>query len=607
MPNSRSLMLAFVIGSLPAGCSVHDKFNARYDKNEGLSDQHLKRIASRHENDQDWFRVTSGVWTGNKLIKPSRTSLEKLPPSLDRTLTFNYAGGGEAEDLLAQLTREIGVPVRAEPDVLRGISARSGGGASGVSGGSGGAGGSGSGGIGAAGGGTGGGGVGGGAGLPALPSPGGAGGGGANAAGGFSGNGLVDGLQLGLPPLPLFGGNWNGGLKYTGSVSGLFDQLARRAAAHWRYREGQVTFYRYETRVFHVHSLPGQSSTSTSMSASSSSGGGGGGGASTGGGMGGASGGAGASGMGGGSGGAGGNASNSSQISFNAQISPWSGLQTTVGAMLTSDGTMNLNEATGTLTVRDLPEVLELVDQYLDQQNAVMARQCVVNVKLLVVERRDGEQRGIDWNLLFRDAGKLGVKVASATNPLIAGAGALLVTFQQGDFSGDASIRLLNSQGKIELVDNVSVTTLNNQPEQVAVGDDTSYLAQVSNVLVPNAGTQSSASLSQFTTGINMTVLPHILEDNRVLLQYGISLKALKELRKVSTGTGDNAVTLESPDLSIRNIANKVALHNGQSLILTGFDESGGNLAKEYALGGGNTHADLTRKTWVIVITPVIM
>lgn len=589
----KPILIPLLLALTNQACSVHEELDRKANLASADAEGKLSALNSKGHHDDNWFRSGGGVWTGNRLIKARRSDSEKLPASMDRQVTFNYAGGGEIEDMLARLTHDVGITVRAEPDVLRGVSPRTGagGGGSSVSAQGGAAGGNSGGGSGSSGGSSGS--------LPALPSPG-AGSGGSASAGGFTGHGLTPDLRVGLPPLPLFASNWNGGVSYTGSLSGLFTEISRRAAAHWRYRDGQVTFYRYETKVFSIHSLPGLASTSTNMSASSSSGGGGGA-------SGGGSGSAGGSSGGGGGSSSSGTASNSSEIAFAAQISPWSSLQSTVGSMLTSDGTMSLNEATGTLTVRDLPEVLELVKEYIDTQNAAMTRQVVVNVKLLVVEKTNTEQGGLDWELLFRDATRLGIQVGSAVNPAIAGAGALIANFQKGDFAGNASVTLLNGQGKTTLLDEVSVTTLNNQPEQVSVGDDYSYLAQVSAALVANAGVQNTASLSQFTTGLNMTVLPHITADNRVILQYGISIKALKELRKVSTGTGDSSVTLESPNLAVRNIANKVGLRNGQSLILTGFAEDSGALAQDYALGGGHSRADTGRKTWVIVITPVII
>ena len=77
-----------------------------------------------------------------------------------------------------------------------------------------------------------------------------------------------------------------------------------------------------------------------------------------------------------------------------------------------------------------------------------------------------------------------------------------------------------------------------------------------------------------------MTVIPHILDRRRVLLQYTINLVLLDELSEYAT----NDLTIQLPKTSTRAFTQRSSMQMGQTLILAGFQDQTQKLANSMGL-----------------------
>jgi type IVB pilus formation R64 PilN family outer membrane protein len=157
-----------------------------------------------------------------------------------------------------------------------------------------------------------------------------------------------------------------------------------------------------------------------------------------------------------------------------------------------------------------------------------------------------------------------------------------------------------------------SVTTLNNQPVPVQVATQQGYLASISTTNTANVGSQTSLTPGTVTTGFNMTLLPHVLDDGTVLMQFYTNLSSLIALQPVSSG-GSNPLTIQTPEIDTRNFLQRVAMKSGATLVISGYEGTNDNLtsrgigkAENYVLGGG-FGASRSRDIIVILITPITM
>jgi type IVB pilus formation R64 PilN family outer membrane protein len=150
--------------------------------------------------------------------------------------------------------------------------------------------------------------------------------------------------------------------------------------------------------------------------------------------------------------------------------------------------------------------------------------------------------------------------------------------------------------------------TMNNQPVPLQVGRQTSYLASSTTTLTQGAGATTTLTPGLITTGFSMSLVPHMLEKGKLLLQFAINISSLLNLSAITSGQS----TIQTPDIDTRNFLQRVMLNSGDTLVMTGFEQvimsskgQGIGSASNTALGGGiNRSSD--RSVLVILIQPMV-
>lgn len=390
-------------------------------------------------------------------------------------------------------------------------------------------------------------------------------------------------------------------IRYSGNVSGLLDTVAARMGFNWRYESehNQIRFFTLDTRTFVLHAIPGDTSlknnVGSNISSSTSSGSGGVAGST--------------------SSSSGGATSTSSQLtSINSALSVWTNVNDTILSMLSSRGKAITSQSTGTITVTDRPEIIERVQRYVDNQNANLSKQVFVNVRVFSVDLNDSDNYSINWKAVFKNvSNQFGL---SLVNNFPTASGATNLTAQildtatgtAGQFIGsDAVLSALSTEGKVSVITSATVTALNNQPTPLQVGKQISYLQSSNLTQTANVGATTTLSPGVINTGFSMNVLPHILDGDRMLLQYAIDISSLTKLNVVTS----NGSTIQTPEVDTRNFLSRIGIKSGQTLILSGFEQAADNLdrsglgnAKNTALGG-SLAAKAGKTILVVVITPV--
>lgn len=398
-----------------------------------------------------------------------------------------------------------------------------------------------------------------------------------------------------------------------GDLRGLLDAASARFGVSWKYTDGAIVFFYTDTRVYQVSAIPGDSKLDANvMSGASNSGG-----VSSGGGGAGVSGGS----IGGGGGGASASPSvssdNTSNTVMNAQLSVYGGLQSAIKAMLSPAGSVVPSPATGSITVTDTPEVLERVGTFMEQQNRVLSRQILINVTVLSVTLSADDSYGIDWHAVYQALGTrftfgnpfTGLNGGTTTNS----ASATVITPNSRANATTAVISALSDQGTVRRKTSASVTTLNDQPVPVQVATQTGYLASISTTNTANVGSQTSLTAGTVTTGFNLTLLPHILDDGTVMMQFYTNISSLTALQPFPQTPTSNGEQIQLPTVDTRNFLQRISMKSGQTLMIGGYEgvvdngsQSGIGTPANYALGGG-FNASRSREVIVILISPVTM
>ena len=560
-----SIICALAALSL-AGCTgLLDRVTGAANGDASTASKYI--AASEHGDIQahpiDDVVVNNGIWLSGRTVKLASDA--KLPPLFSQPATFDRSVFS-LQEFAERVTRLTSIPTKVAPDAVdaaaRALASASG----------------------------------------AAPTN--------NRSGPTSGIGL----QPPLPPAHV-GGNNGAGLAplhiayNNGDLKGLLDAACAQFGVYWRFANGMIDFYFTDTRNFQVSAVPGDSSLNANVVSTSSNDNG-----SSGSGGGGLTGGTGGAGGGSSGSGTGVSSSNTSSTIVNSQLSIFTSLQTAIKAMLSPYGSVVSSPATGSLSVTDTPDVLDRVARFMDEQNRTMSRQVLINVTVLSVTLSAQDSYGIDWGAVYQALGtRFGLSntfATTATNPVAFSAS--VITPNSRASGTQAMISALSTQGTVRRKTSASITTLNNQPVPVQVATQVGYLASISTTNTANVGSSTSLTPGTVTTGFNMTLLPHILDDGTVLLQFYTNLSALDALQTVSSG-GTNPLQIQTPEIDTRNFLQRVSMKSGETLVISGYEGTNDNSTKQgtgtpsnYALGGG-FQASRSREVIVILITPIAM
>jgi type IVB pilus formation R64 PilN family outer membrane protein len=378
-----------------------------------------------------------------------------------------------------------------------------------------------------------------------------------------------------------------------GNLKGLLDTAAARFGVFWKYANGAVQFYHTETRTFQISAIPGDSALSATVSSSTDA-------QNTTG-----------TGNSGNSGSNGNSAVNSQNTAVKSELSVFGSLEKAIGSMLSTYGKVVSSPATGTITVTDTPDRLDQVASFVDQENKALSRQIMVNVTVLSVDLEEGENYGINWDVVYKSlSSKFGISNTFAPAAGSTAFSAAILNTSSSKYAGSsAMISALSSQGQVRQKTTASVATLNNQPVPVQVAKQTSYLKSSQTTVAANVGTSTTLTPGVVTSGFNLTVLPHVLNNGTVMLQFSTDISSLKNIRTVAS----NNSAIESPETTTRNFLQRVAMKSGETLIISGFeqlednaDAQGVGRANNFVLGGGYKGRS-SKEVIVILITPITM
>lgn len=343
-----------------------------------------------------------------------------------------------------------------------------------------------------------------------------------------------------LPFLPSGGEQVSGGrIVWQGRLSDLLNQAADHFRADWRYNGSAITFSQQVTRTFMLHSLASELSISGSVTSGATGG-------ST--------------------------ASNLPQVnvSSTASLSVWKEIEEAVDTIMGDNGEAAFSPSTGTITITSTPDIVRRVEHYLNQQNAMRLRRVAVGVKVLSVTLKNTANVETDFS------GALERAIENAGLTAIQGAGSSGLTFSiikdnTAPVDTDrlvASLNLENSVQRASITHSGALMTLSDQPAPLQVGRQISYLARTS----ASSGTDTtSVSLEPGTvdTGLMMTVLPRIVEQQRILMRVSVAITDLTILR--SFGSENNQIQL--PEVETTGFLQNAVLTSGETLVLAGFEK----------------------------------
>jgi len=139
-------------------------------------------------------------------------------------------------------------------------------------------------------------------------------------------------------------------------------------------------------------------------------------------------------------------------------------------------------------------------------------------------------------------------------------------------------LQLLSSYGKVSVLSDPVVSTLNNQKAVIKVGVDRFFSTGLSNAIVPTNATASSIvsnyDLEPFFSGISLDVTPQISDDGHVLMNIHplINRVTQRDIKFTNTNTDAeiSSVSIPTAESVAREADTMVRVRDGEIILIGG-------------------------------------
>ena len=351
-------------------------------------------------------------------------------------------------------------------------------------------------------------------------------------------------------------------VEFEGSLPSVLDALAAARGLEWSYDGDRVLFRQFVLRRYRIAALPTEASVSSKIGAYESS----------------------------------------------ASIDLASDVEASLRLAAGSGSVVSFSRGTGIAMINATPEAQRRVARLVASLNSELTAQIAFDVNILTVNLSMSESRGVDVRALVGKGSGSTVswtgKHEVASSPAVVNIGVI-----EGKVDIEAVVRALSRTGGVSVETRAGAATVNNRIVPVEVVRQTAYARKVEAVPGEDGATRTTIEPGMLTTGLEMHLLPRLLNDQEIFLRFGIELSDLNELAEFTS----DRQTIQLPKVSTTSFEQSAILGNGQILILAGFERdrtvadrsSGGDGFG--ALFGGKSEARIERISTVLLIRPRIL
>ena len=261
------------------------------------------------------------------------------------------------------------------------------------------------------------------------------------------------------------------------------------------------------------------------------------------------------------------------QINYAKAIDIAELLKTTDSTLLSSRGSVAVDERTNTLLVKDTAEILENVHRLIEVLD-IPIKQVLIEARMVTVKDDVSEDLGIRWGITDQQgskgtSGTIGgaTSIANGTIPSIddrlnvnlpaAASSATSIAFHVAKLADgtvlDLELSALEQENKGEIIASPRITTSNQKSAYIEQGVEIPYVESAS----------SGATTVTFKKAVlSLRVTPQITPDDRVILDL--------EITQDSQGTTVATATGEAVVIDTQRIGTQVLVDNGETIVLGG-------------------------------------
>ncbi len=332
----------------------------------------------------------------------------------------------------------------------------------------------------------------------------------------------------------------------------------------------------------------------------------------------------------------------SSSIQTTSKADFWANLLSTLQAIVGQGQgrSVVVDQHSGLVVVRAMPGELRDVEAYLTDAQENLQRQVILEAKIIEVQLNDSYQSGIDWAAINESSGDrallgmAGISNGRATlynadgefDPAAALNAALPDEtfgnlFALGGATDDFGVllRLLSTQGDVQVLSSPRVSTVNNQKAVIKVGSDEFFVTEISSDTTSGVNSTivtPEITLTPFFSGIALDVTPQISQDDEVILHIHPSVSEVNDQTKNITIAGQiqqlplALSTVRESDSVVKARSGQVVVIGGLMQNKTANDDAGVPGVSDVPFLGnlfGQKKKLNTRSELVILLKPIVV
>jgi len=276
-------------------------------------------------------------------------------------------------------------------------------------------------------------------------------------------------------------------------------------------------------------------------------------------------------------------------------------MEAAVNTLKSADGKIIFNKTAGIVFANDYPRYLDQIGFFLETIQTSVHRQVIIEAKVIEVRLDDTSQFGVNWTAVAGQALRL-------QQPFTTTGG-----FQIGVTAKEinATINALATQGRVNVLSNPTISTLNNQPAIMRVGTQDIFFSTTTQV-DPRTGTivQTAITPSAINEGVVLDVTPQISDDGIIMMNVHPTVTA--RTGQATSPQGDTV-----PIVDVRETDAVVRVKDGGTVMIGGLisDQVIENANKVPILGDlpfvkglfRSTTKERRKSDLIILLTPKIL
>jgi general secretion pathway protein D/MSHA biogenesis protein MshL len=212
------------------------------------------------------------------------------------------------------------------------------------------------------------------------------------------------------------------------------------------------------------------------------------------------------------------------------------------------------------------------VENYLNNLKTELYKQISIEAKILEVNVEDSTKVGIDWeNLLNESPFTINANFGpSSIHQPFGPSSARSFTISGKTFN--LLVSAIEKQGRTKILANPRISVMNGQPALINVGKQVTFVKKVTKTTNADLlSTEYEVETQEKTSGIVMSVVPTIMENNEIILNLIPVTSTLQE--PIPTQSfGDAQVGL--PVVNVREMSTIVRVRQGEMLVVGGLIDS---------------------------------